>query len=299
VRARWIDEWGGALQRGERPKPQPAEGELLVRVEACGVGLTVLNCIHGDLGDDPGDVPRIPGHEIVGTVAATGVGVDPAWVGQRVMAYFYLFCGRCRSCLAGREPLCRELAGFVGVDRDGGYAEFVVLPDRNVLRVPHEIDPVLATAIPDAIATPVHVARRSALAPGERVAVIAAAGGVGIHMVQVARMYGARVAGLEVGQEKLAALESVLGVDGVDSSDFAAVRLPDGWSGKADVVVDLLGSAASLEWSLGALDKGGRLVLLTTFREITVPVSPRAMVLGQGTILGSRYATRHDLLVAA
>ena len=299
MRARWIDTWGGELQRGELPDPQPKDGELLVRVEACGVGLTVLNCIRGDLGGDPGDLPRVPGHEFVGTVAATGLGVDPGWVGQRVMAYFYLFCGRCPKCLAGREPLCRELAGYMGVDRDGGYAEFAVLPARNVVPVPRGVDPVLATAIPDAIATPVHVARRSAMAPGDRVAVIAAAGGVGIHMVQVARMYGARVAGLEVGQRKLAALESDFGVDAVESSDFAAVRLPDGWNGKADVVVDLLGSASSLEWSAEALDAGGRLVLLTTFHGITVPVSPRALVLGQGTVLGSRYASRHDLQLAA
>jgi D-arabinose 1-dehydrogenase-like Zn-dependent alcohol dehydrogenase len=88
-------------------------------------------------------------------------------------------------------------------------------------------------------------------------------------------------------------------VDAVDSADFAAVRLPVGWGGKVDVVVDLLGSAASLYWSLGALEAGGRLVLLTTFRETTVPVSPRSMVLGQSTVLGSRYASRHDLLVAA
>jgi D-arabinose 1-dehydrogenase-like Zn-dependent alcohol dehydrogenase len=299
MRARWIEIWGGQLQRGERPDPRPAEGELLVQVQACGVGLTVLNCIRGDLGDDPANLPRVPGHEIVGTVAAVGPSVDPEWVGQRVMAFFYLFCGRCPECLAGREPLCWELAGYLGVDRDGGYAELVVLPARNVVCLPSGIDPVLATAIPDAIATPVHVARRCGLAPGERVAVIAAGGGVGIHMVQVARMYGSRVAGLEADQTKLARLETDFGVEAVDSSGFEGTRLPDGWKGKADVVVDLLGSPASLEWSLEVLDRKGRLALLTTFRGVTVPLSPRALVLAQGTVLGSRYASRHELMLAA
>lgn len=263
------------------------------------MGLTVLNCIRGDLGADPSNLPRVPGHEVVGTVAATGAGVDGDWVGHRVMAYFYLFCGRCSHCLAGREPLCRVLAGYLGVDRDGGYAEFAVLPVRNVVRVPDEIDPVLATAIPDAVATPVHVAHLSALAAGERVAVIGAAGGVGVHMVQVARIHGARVAGLDVGEQKLAALETELGVPAVDSSDFAAIGLPSAWNGKADVVIDLLGSRASLDWSLGALDLGGRLVLLTTFRDVTFEVSPRALVLSEGTVLGSRYASRPDLELAA
>jgi propanol-preferring alcohol dehydrogenase len=299
MRARWIESWGGELERGERPDPEPGDGELLVRVLACGVGLTVLNCIRGDLGDDSDDLPRVPGHELVGTVLSTGPGVESDWAGRLVMAFFYLFCGRCAACLAAHEPLCERLAGYVGVDRDGGYGELAVLPARNVLRVPDGIDPVLATAIPDAIATPVHVARRSALVPGERVAVIGAAGGVGIHMVQVAQLYGARVAGLEADERKLDTLEREFGVAAVDSSDFAHVGLPAGWKDRADVVIDLLGTAASLGWAAEALGAGGRLVLLTTFDGVTFPASPRALVLGETAILGSRYASRRDLQVAA
>jgi D-arabinose 1-dehydrogenase-like Zn-dependent alcohol dehydrogenase len=299
MRARWIDLWGGPLQRGELPDPRPGDGELLVRVEACGVGLTVLNCIRGDLGDKPGNLPRVPGHELVGTVIETGPGVDPGRAGERVMAFFYLFCGRCPECLGCREPLCRELAGYVGVDRDGGYAELAVLPARNAVRLPGAIDPVLATAIPDAIATPVHVAHRAAIAPGERVAVIGAGGGVGVHMAQVARLHGARVAGLEADRAKLAALEGELGVEAVDSCDFTDVRLPRGWGERADVVVDPVGSRASLEWSMSALAAGGRLVLLTTFRDVAFSLSPRDVVLGGHAVIGSRYASRYELLLAA
>jgi len=100
VRARWIDRWGGELLAGERDDPLPGLGEVLVQTEACGIGLTVLNCIRGDLGDDPGDLPRVPGHELVGTVVARGDGVDDRLEGRRVMAYFYLACGHCRPCLA-------------------------------------------------------------------------------------------------------------------------------------------------------------------------------------------------------
>lgn len=299
MRARWIDSWDGPLRVGERSDPIPATDELLLRVEACGVGLTVLNCIRGDLGHDPANLPRVPGHEIVGVVVDAGPGVDRAWIGRRAAVFFYLFCGACRECRAGRESLCMKLAGYIGVDRDGGYAELVTIPVRNAVPVSGALDAALATVIPDAIATPVHVASRAQLSPGERVAVIAAAGGIGVHMVQVALQRGARVAGLEADPDKLAALEREFDVIGVDSTDFAEVRLPTEWRGSADVVVDLLGTPESSAWGAKVLDRGGRLVLLTTFRGVEFALSQRLAVLEEITVVGSRYASRRELETAA
>jgi propanol-preferring alcohol dehydrogenase len=298
VRGRRVTAWGSEPELATLGDPAPAEGEVLVRVEACGVGLTVLNCVNGDLGDDPSLLPRVPGHELVGTIVEAGRGVPATRVGERVAAYFYLFCGRCRRCLGGRESCCERLAGFVGVHRDGGYAELVALPERNAVALPESIDPVEATAIPDAIATPVHVARRAGIAPGERVAVIAAGGGVGVHMVQVAALRGAEVLALDVSERKLALLGE-LGAATADSSDFAAVELPAGWEEGADVVVDLLGRQESLRWALDHLAGDGRLVTLTTFRDVEVPVAPRELVFSQLSVLGSRYAGRHELMEAA
>lgn len=299
MRARRITEWGGEPALAELDEPAPADGEVLVRVEACGIGLTVLNCINGDLGDAPDDLPRVPGHEFVGTIVAVGPGVAADRVGERVAAYFYLFCGRCPRCLAARESRCERLAGFVGVHRDGGYAELATLPERNAIALPEGIDPVLATAIPDAVATPVHVARRAAIEPGERVAVIAAGGGVGIHMVQVAAALGADVLGLDVSPAKLAYLRDELGVAATDSADFSAVALPAGWEQGPDVVVDLLGRPESLRWALDHLALDGRLVTLTTFPGQEVTLSPRELVFSQLSVLGSRYASRHEVTEAA
>jgi propanol-preferring alcohol dehydrogenase len=295
LRARFISAWDGPLEAGERPDASPGPGEVAVIVEACGVGLTVLNCIRGDLGT-PDGLPRVPGHELVGVVSEVGPGVSAERIGTRVAAYFYLFCGTCPRCLAGSEPMCERLGGYVGVHRDGGYAERAVLPERNAIALPGSVDPVLATAIPDAVATPVHVARRAALGPGDRVAVIAAAGGVGAHMVQVARLTGASVCGLEAGDAKLAYVERELGVAAVDSTDFGAVGLP--WN-RPDVVVDLLGTEDSLAWSVGALAPGGRLVLLTTFPGRSTELSPREAVLRELTVVGSRYAGRAEVAFAA
>jgi D-arabinose 1-dehydrogenase-like Zn-dependent alcohol dehydrogenase len=299
VRALRIHEWGGPLRPEQVPDPRPGPGEVLLENEACSIGLTVLNCIRGDLGDDPAKLPRVPGHELVGTIVAVGAGVDPGRIGERAMAYFYLFCGRCRHCLAGAEPLCEHLAGFVGVDRDGGYAERTVLPARNAIALTGGHDPVLASAIPDAIATPVHVAARARIRPGDRVAVIAAGGGVGVHMVQVARLHGADVLGLEASEAKLRYLEEELGVAALDSSSFTGLELPACWRGRADVIVDLLGSEESLSWSLRALDADGRVLVLTTFRGVAVEMRPRDLVFAQGAVLGSRYARRCELELAA
>src|SRR5438105_2863874 len=263
-----IHQWGGEVRIEEVRDPRPGEDEVLVSVAACGVGLTVLNCIRGDLGDDPDDLPRVPGHELVGTIVQTGPGVDPGRRGELVTAHFYLFCGRCARCLAAQEPTCENLRGWVGVDRDGGYAELVALPERNAVALPAGLDPVLATTVSDAIATPVHVCRRAGVRPGDRLVVVAAGGGVGVHMVQVARVYGAEVVGLDVSAEKLDYLQRELDVPAVHSGDFGAVELPAAWGGRADVVVDLLGTAESLRWGVGHLGSSGRLVTLTTFRDV-------------------------------
>jgi propanol-preferring alcohol dehydrogenase len=299
MRARWIEAWGGPLLAGERPDPSPGPGEVLVEVEACGVGLTVLNCMRGDLGNRTEDLPRVPGHELVGTVTEAGDAAHQDLLGRRVMAYFYLSCGACARCVAGDESLCLKLGGHVGVQRDGGYAALAVLPAFNAIPLPPGIGATAATAIPDAIATPVHVAARASIGEGERVAVIAAGGGVGVHMVQVARLRGAAVAGLDVAPAKLGHLEDELAVAAVDSSDFGAVRLPAGWDGAVDVVVDLLGTEASLAWGLRALGPGGRLVVLTTFPGRSFAVAPRALVFGEHSVLASRYARRSELAEAA
>lgn len=295
-----LHEWAGPLHLEEWPEPSPASHEVLVRVQACGIGLTVLNCMRGDLGADPDNLPRVPGHELVGVITAVGVGVPRERIGEQVMAYFYLCCGGCGHCRSGEENLCERMGGYLGVDRDGGYAPWVAIPAGNALVMPAGLDPVAATAIPDAVATPIHVARRAAIRDGDRVAVVAAGGGVGVHMVQVARAAGGDVVGLDIDLAKLAFLREDLGIAATDSSDFDTVALPERWRSRGpDVVVDLLGSETSLAWGLRSLAPGGRLVTLTTFRDTSVPLDPREVVLREISVIGSRYAGREDVLRAA
>jgi propanol-preferring alcohol dehydrogenase len=295
-----LHQWGGPLRWDAFDLPDPQAGEVRIAVEACGIGLTVLNCIRGDLANDAARLPRVPGHEIVGMVDAVGPGVTSHAAGQRVMAYFYLVCGTCDACRTGQDSLCRNLAGWVGVHRDGGYAPFTVLPAGNAVPLPDGIPAAQATAIPDAIATPLHVCKtRARIHRGDRVVVIGAGGGVGIHMVEMAALFGATVAGLDVDETKFQAIRDMGGMP-IPSRSFDRIDLAPAWGqDPPTVVIDLLGSRESLGWGMKTLDLGGRHVVLTTFREVDVPLSPRDLVLRELTILGSRYASKGELLESA
>ena len=183
---------GKPLVLEDVPEPVVGPNDVKIRVKAIGVGLTVVHMIA-----NPGQVtayPRIPGHEVAGEIVALGSEVSGFTIGQRVTNHFYLTCGQCRYCRAGRETLCTAFRGYVGMACDGGYAEYMVLPARNFVPIPDGVSDVDAAVAADAIATPFHACTKEAqVQPGDNVLVFGAGGGVGIHVVQVAKASGARV----------------------------------------------------------------------------------------------------------
>ena len=192
------------------------------------------------------------------------------------------------------------MRGQVGIATDGGYAEYMTLPAANFIPVPDGIDPVAATAITDAIATPFHVSRRAGVSGGDVVLVIGAAGGVGIHMIQMTRLFGAEVIAVDLGEAKLAACReagarAALDFDSPGVLGALRATAPRG----ATVAIDLVGSRETLTFALEALGPRGRLVLLTTFQGVTMDLSPRRMVAQEISVLGSRYASRYELAQAA
>ncbi|WP_169924428.1 alcohol dehydrogenase catalytic domain-containing protein [Natrinema ejinorense] len=291
-----ISEWGGDLERAERARPDPGEGEVLIDVDATSVGLTVANVIEGDLGDDPADLPRIPGHEIVGRVADAGSGVTGLEEGDLVAAYFYLSCGRCDACLRGADSLCANLDGFVSVDVDGGFAEYAALPARNAIEIPDTLNPVGATVIPDAIATSYHVMnQRADVDPGGEVLILGAGGGVGIHLVQMAQLFGASVTAVDRTRSKLECCRE-LGAERVvntatDSLEDALETIGTTY----DAVVDFTGATDLLEVAHSSLAARGRLVNLTTFPGRSIDLSPREQVFGETAVVGSRYCSKYEL----
>jgi len=295
MRAAVLREFGGDVTVREIGEPVPSIGDVLVAVEACGVGLTLDRARTGALG---GSVPRIVGHELGGTVTALGPGVTGWKTGERVTASFYLTCGRCRFCAGGRETLCTEWRGYVGLHIDGALAEAVVLPAANLVRVPDGVGLDEAAVAADAIATPYHVlAERAPVRPGQTVAVIGAGGGVGVHMAGMARAFGARV----VAVERDTAKEKRLGECGFDvvwnpgDEPAWADALVGALGGKVDVCVDTVGSQSTLANGLRCVGRGGTFVVVGFQPGASMSVDPTGLILDEVVVTGSRYATRAEI----
>ena len=300
MKALVLHEWGGSLKLEEMPIPKVGSREALVKVRACGIGLTLNWIKEGKMG---GSVPRIIGHEVAGEVVEIGGQVTNVKVGERVCVYFYLTCGTCEFCRKNRETLCRNFRGYVGAVIDGGYAEYVKLPGENLLPIPDELSFEAAAIIPDAIGTPLHAVReRAQVKPPDTVIVVGAGGGVGIHTVQMAKLCGGWVIAVDTSDEKLAKTRE-LGADAVinvSKQDFVeeAKRLTGGKG--VDVVIDFVCTTDTLNKGIRSLDRGGRLVCMavghTDPGEATLAVSPWYIVANELVLTGSRCITKQELV---
>lgn len=258
--------------------PEPAEGEVLIRVGACGMNNTDINTrtawysksvtqatdaggaggFEQARGDDSTwggagiAFPRIQGADVAGTVVAVGAGVPASRVGERVLVDPWL-----RD--AG-DPSDRSRAGYLGSERDGGYAEFVTAPAVNAFAIRSRYSDAELATFPCAYSTAEHMLTRVRVAEGERVLVTGASGGVGSALVQLARRRGARVIAV-AGRGKMDAVAE-LGAGHViprDSDDLEAALRSAAPQGEVEVVADVVGGrdfAALLE----VLARGGRYV---------------------------------------
>ena len=300
MRAMVLEAFGGTLKLETRLVPEPGPGEVLVQVVACGAGLTLESIRLGHLG---GSTPRILGHEYSGTVAALGVGVEGWREGDPVTGSFYLFCGNCVMCASGRETLCLNNKGNIGAKIDGAFAEYVIVPARNLVRIPVGVVLREAGIIADAVATPYHIAReRARIVAGQRVAVIGAGGGVGIHMLQVAKAFGAFVIAVERDAEKLRHLQDIAIDALIDASSEAwQSDLEQAANNQLDVCIDFVGSPETTSKGLAALGRGGTFVIagampsLRADKNAVISAAPMYLVNKEISILGTRYATRAEI----
>jgi D-arabinose 1-dehydrogenase-like Zn-dependent alcohol dehydrogenase len=305
MRAMVLHELGGPVTFKEVETPRISPGQAVVRVRAAGVGLTILI-----MKSTPGLVtryPRILGHEIAGEVAEVGDGVLHVKPGDRVVCHFYLTCGVCKFCRSGRETLCENWQGYVGMACDGGYAEYMSVPALNLCHLPAGIPFPEASIISDAIATPLHACREEAkVGPGDNVLVIGAGGGVGIHAVQMAKLCGGRVLAADLSREKLK-MAKMLGADELidpkeENLPQAAKRFTDGKG--VDAVLDFVASSQTLEAGMESLATAGKLVILgyrppSVFGvEPVFRVDPLAVLAKGLEIHGSRYISMAELIDA-
>lgn len=296
MRAMVVKEWGQSFTLEERSDPEPGPGEAVMKVRAAGVGLTLVTMRTGVFG---GEAPRVMGHELGGDIVAVGDGVTNVKPGDRCGVYFYLNCGYCRWCLGGRETLCENHGGYVGVHVDGGYADYVVLPAGNFLPIPEGLSYEDAAIAADAVNTNWHCMReRAKIAPHDDILLIGAAGGVGVHGIQVAKAFGARVIAVDISDEKLEfakkwGADEIINVRAVQDVSEAAKKLTDGRG--VDAAVDYVGASETFTAAIEALAVAGRAVLIGA-KPSSVQINPLDLLIGEKTITGSRHSTRTELM---
>ncbi|MHB8523587.1 MAG: zinc-binding dehydrogenase [Limisphaerales bacterium] len=285
----------GQFQFCDLPDPQPALDEVVVQVRACGLNHLDLWLEAGEL-PTPVDLPRTPGSEIAGVIAVLGGDVDEWRVGDRVAIQSNLFCGQCEFCARGDESLC--LTGqLLGVQRDGGFAERVVVPAKSLVRLPEEIDFETSAALTLAGSTAMHMLTdRAEVREGDWVLVIGGASGVGSAAIQIARQLGARV--ISTGStEPKRALAKRLGaefvLDPADQGWPAEVRKITGKRG-VDLVVEHAGGAV-FEQVLTCLARGGTVVTCGATSGREVRLNLWTFFVKQHRLIGSYGRNRGDL----
>jgi acryloyl-coenzyme A reductase len=295
MKAVLLEEFGQILSFQEVPDPKPQKGEVLVKVEACAADMFDIKIRDGQV--PRAKLPLILGHEVAGTIVGLGPDVQDWSIGQRVTCSLYLPCGTCRKCMAGRETICEGNIRYLGVDTHGAFADYTVLPTNALVEIPDSIPSTHAAILANAAGTAYHaLTKRMQLMPNEHVIITGAGGGVGLHAIQLARLMGAYVMAVDIGQAKLDAAKE-LGADVVvdpTKEDFSGIAQK--WSGGKGVeaVLELVGTE-TISTSLKSLGKGGRLVIVGSHTGRDIPVHAGQLVGNEWEILGSRNVGKYEL----
>lgn len=251
----------GLVMRNE-PVPEPGPSDVLIRVKKsaiCGTDVHIWNWDEWSAKTVP--APMITGHEFCGEIAEIGSSVTKFEIGQRVSGEGHVTCGRCRNCRAGRGHLCRNTLG-VGVHRPGAFAEFVCIPEANVVPIPDDIPDEIA-AIFDPFGNAVHTALSFDLV-GEDV-LVTGAGPIGVMGALVAMRAGARkVVITDINDDRLA-IAAGMGIAYCVNPTRKSLREVMGEIGMTegfDVGLEMSGSSAAMRDMIRGMNNGGKIALL-------------------------------------
>ena len=290
-----LEAFGAPLVLQERDIPLPHEGEVLLKVEACGVCQTDLKICQGK---HPAvrDVPVIPGHEVAGEIVEVGKNIDKGYFGKRVVVYAYNVCGECEFCRAGRESLCANLKGQVGFSMPGGFSEYIRIPANSVFTIDDHVPYEKAAILTDAVVTPYHAIKSKArVKEGETIAVIGV-GGLGLHAIQIAKLFGAKVIAIDLKELSLK-LAKDMGADWTikgDDVDLPAT-VKEITSGQGvNTVLELTGNPDVESLATRLLKISGKLVLMAYNTSQPFQVNSLTMVSREIEIYGARWCGREE-----
>jgi propanol-preferring alcohol dehydrogenase len=294
MKAAVLRAFAGPIAMEEVEMPLPGSGDVVVKVQACGVCHSDLHLAQGDWDMLRGitKLPLIGGHEIAGVVSAVGEGVKDLKVGDRVgIPWLHWTCGECEYCCAGRETLCGKQK-ITGCTVDGGFAEYVKAPASHTAKLPDGLSFEEAAPLLCAGLTVYKALKNAGIAKGERLAVFGV-GGLGHLAVQIGHALGAQVCAIDIADDKLELAKS-LGAEWTVNAATEQVPKRVRAIGGAHVALVTSASAAAYETALRCLRKGGTLAVVGMPNE-PFKVSAVALVSGETRIVASAVGTREDL----
>jgi len=258
------------LQLVQKDALKPGIGEILLKVAACGICGTDVKILKGESHASP---PVITGHEFCGIVEEVGPRVKNVQVGEFVAVDPNIYCGQCSFCREGKINLCRNLQAL-GVDIDGGFAEFCVVPAKQCYPLPGDL-PVETAILTEPLSCAVYGNQLAEIHPGDQVGIIGG-GIIGQMMIQLAQISGASsIVATDPDAERRRQLE-VLGVDLVvdPMENDAEEKIQDYTHGGAERVIECVGSIPTVEQSIKLVRDGGVVVLfgvspMDSFAEIS------------------------------
>jgi 2-desacetyl-2-hydroxyethyl bacteriochlorophyllide A dehydrogenase len=285
----------GKFELRDVPDPQPGPNDVVVDVTACGLNHLDLWLEEAGL-PIPLQLPRTPGGEIAGTIAAVGSNVTDWKRGDRVAIQSNLFCGECEFCKRGEESLCLR-GEILGVQRDGGFAEKVLVPARALVRLPGNVSFETSAALTLAGSTAMHMlTNRAEVRIGDWVLVIGGASGVGSAAIQIAKQLGARVlstGSTETKRNLAKQLGAEVALDPAAPDWPAEVRKLTGKRG-VDLVIEHVGGDV-LRKCFDCLARGGTIVTCGATAGREVPVDLWPFFVKQHRLIGSYGRNRVDL----
>ena len=272
MKALQIVEIGKPLELRLVLDPVAESGQVIVQIAAAGICHSDAHYRDGT--SSTGPLPITPGHEIAGRI------VEGTRAGERVCLHYLVTCGECDQCMSGREQWCAS-AQMLGKDRDGGYAEFISVPERNAIRIPDPVSDADAAVMMCSSATSLHAIRKARLREGETVAVFGC-GGLGLSAVQIARILGAKqVFGVDLDARKLDLAEK-LGATPIDAAQHdapEAIAELTGGSG-VDVALELAGRPMTVSQAIRSVGIQGR-VAVAGITNTEVPLNPYTELIGR------------------
>ena len=277
MRAWQVPEAGADFELVEREVPTPGRGEVVVRVEACGV-------CHSDVfakeGGYPGMThPLVPGHEVAGVIDTVGEDVHPWQVGDRAgVGWFGGNCGWCEPCRRGDLISCQNLE-VTGITRDGGYAEYLLIPATALAAIPEDLGAAEAGPLLCAGITTYNPLRHAHAVPGDLVAVLGV-GGLGHLGVQYAARMGFRTVAIARGRDKEELARQLGAHEYIDSTEQdPAAALQE--LGGATVILATAASGEAMTAVVGGLGRRGRMIVVGASME---PIEvPPAMLIGSNS----------------